>query len=101
MIIGGNNKEKSKKQRRSMSRFLVPFIVGSIFVFTIAAIWLQLKIGMELSSTLIACFFTFMGSELAMLCSIKRTKVKQTNYFPEEKHDRDVHFSDGDDGSVG
>ena len=52
---------------------------------------------MELSSTLIACFFTFMGSELAMLCSIKKTKVKQTNYFPEEKTEE----ISNDDGSVG
>ena len=96
MIIGGNDNKQPKK-RKSMSRVLVPFIVTSIFVFTIAAIWLQYKIGMELSATLIACFFTFMGSELAMLCSIKKTKVK-TSYLPEEKSETEIH---SDDGSVG
>ena len=59
-----------------MSKLLVPFIVASIFIFTGVAVWLQFVTGVELSSTLIACFFTFMGSELAMLCSIKKTKVK-------------------------
>ena len=96
MIIGGN-KEQQQKKKRSMSRILVPFIVTSIFVFTIAAIWLQYRIGMELSATLIACFFTFMGSELAMLCSIKKTKVKHS-YLPEEKPETEIH---SDDGSVG
>ena len=72
MII---SKEKNKK-KRGMSKMLVPFIVASIFIFTGVAIWLQYRTGVELSATLIACFFTFMGSELAMLCSIKKTKVK-------------------------
>ena len=96
MIIGGN-KEQQQKKKKNMSRILVPFIVTSIFVFTIAAIWLQYKIGMELSATLIACFFTFMGSELAMLCSIKKTKVK-SNYFSEETQEKNLQ---NDDGSVG
>lgn len=97
MIIGGNKEQQQQKKKRSMSRVLVPFIVTSIFVFTIAAIWLQYKIGMELSATLIACFFTFMGSELAMLCSIKKTKVK-SNYSPEETQETNLQ---NDDGSVG
>lgn len=94
MIIGGN-KEQQQKKKKSMSRILVPFIVTSIFVFTIAAIWLQYKIGMELSATLIACFFTFMGSELAMLCSIKKTKVK--NDYSQFKNED----TNENDGSVG
>ncbi len=73
MIISKENKPNKK---RGMSKLLVPFIVASIFIFTGVAIWLQYRTGMELSATLIACFFTFMGSELAMLCSIKKTKVK-------------------------
>lgn len=94
MIIGGS-KDQQQKKKRSMSRFLVPFIVASIFAFTIAAIWLQLKIGMELSATLITCFFTFMGSELAMLCSIKKTKVKnEHSQFKNED-------TNENDGSVG
>lgn len=72
MII---KKEKNKK-KRGISKLLVPFIVASIFIFTVAAIWLQYRTGIELSATLITCFYTFMGSELAMLCSIKKTKVK-------------------------
>lgn len=95
MIIKGSQEQKQQKKKRSMSRFLVPFIVASIFAFTIAAIWLQFRIGMELSSTLIACFFTFMGSELAMLCSIKKTKVK--NDYSQFKNED----TNENDGSVG
>ena len=118
MIIGGHEKKEQEQKKKSMSRILVPFIVSSIFIFTAAAIWLQFKIGMELSSTLVACFFTFMGSELAMLCSIKKTKVKRNNYYPEDDHrggfygghgifpfseteSEHMSISENDDGSVG
>lgn len=100
IIRGGNNNNHQPKKKRSMSRLLVPFIVASIFVFTIAAIWLQFAIGMELSSTLIACFFTFMGSELGMLCSIKRAKVKNS-YTEYEPADKIIDLDNEDDGSVG
>lgn len=104
MIISGNNNNDNhhkKKKKIHMSRLLVPFIVASIFAFTIAAIWLQLVTGLELSSTLIACFFTFMGSELGMLCSIKRVKVKNS-YTEYEPADKIINTdNEDDDGSVG
>lgn len=65
-----------KKKRFHMSKLLVPFIVLSIFTFTGIAVWVQLKLGIELSSTLITCFFAFMGSELVAMASIKKTKIK-------------------------
>lgn len=70
---------KKPKKKRPMSRFLVPFIVVSIFSFTAVAVYVQLKTNIELSPTLITCFYGFTGSELAMLASIKKTKVKN-NY---------------------
>lgn len=68
--------KKVNKKKRGTSKWLVPFMVVSIFIFTGVAILLQYKTGMELSATLITCFYTFTGSELAMLASIKKTKVK-------------------------
>lgn len=76
MVIKNENKPKKK---RGMSKLLVPFIVASIFIFTGVAIWLQYKIGVELSATLITCFYGFMTGELWMLASIKKTKVKNDN----------------------
>ena len=71
--------KKTEKKRRAMSKWLVSFIIASIFAFTIAAIWLQYKTSVELSSTLITCFYGFMTGELWMLASIKKTKVKNIN----------------------
>ena len=67
------------KKRRSMSRWIVPFVILSIFSFTGLAIWLQFAIGMELSATLITCFFGFCGGELWMLSSIKKAKMKMND----------------------
>ena len=67
---------KKEKKKRSMSKFIVPFVIVSIFSFTIAAIWLQYKTSVELSSTLITCFYGFCTGELMMLASIKKAKVK-------------------------
>ena len=47
----------------------------SIFSFTGVAVWTQIKVGTELSATLITCFFTFCTGELWMLASIKKTKI--------------------------
>lgn len=65
-----------KKRKFSMSRLIVPFVIISIFGFTGLAIWLQFKINMELSATLITCFFSFCTGELLALASIKRAKIK-------------------------
>lgn len=65
-----------KKKKFSMSRLIVPFVIISIFGFTGLAIWLQYKINMELSATLITCFFAFCTGELLALASIKRAKIK-------------------------
>ena len=64
------------KKKKSMSRWIVPFVIVSIFSFTGLAVWLQFKISMELSPTLITCFFGFCGGELWMLSSIKKAKIK-------------------------
>ena len=63
------------KKKKSMSKWIVPFVIISIFGFTGVAIWLQFIIGMELSPTLITCFFGFCTTELLALASIKKAKI--------------------------
>lgn len=63
------------KKKHSMSRFIVPFVIFSLFTFTGVAIWLQFAIGMELSPTLITCFYGFCTTEILALASIKKAKI--------------------------
>jgi hypothetical protein len=65
-----------KKKKFRMSKLIVPFVIISIFSFTGLAIWLQFTKTMELSATLITCFFAFCGTELLALASIEKTKIK-------------------------
>ena len=68
-----------KKKKSHMSKLIVPFVILSLFSFTGLAIYLQFVTQVELSSTLITCFFAFCTGELWMLASIKKTKIKSTD----------------------
>ena len=67
------NQKKQKKFH--MSRFILVFVILSIFTFTGLAMYVQIKSGVELSPTLIGCFFGFCTGELWMLASIKKKKI--------------------------
>lgn len=67
-------KRKSNKQIH-LTKWIVPFVIVSIFTFTGLAMWVQIRSGIELSSALITCFFAFCTGELWMLASIKKTKI--------------------------
>jgi NhaP-type Na+/H+ or K+/H+ antiporter len=71
-----NANETTTKKKIHMSKIIVPFVIVSIFTFTGLAMYVQIRSGVELSSTLIACFFAFCTGELWMLASIKKSKVK-------------------------
>ncbi len=75
-------------KKKSTGKWVVPFVIFSIFLFTGVAIWLQYKIGMELSPTLITCFYGFCVGELWCLASIKKTKVM--NGYKSEEGNEDV-----------
>jgi hypothetical protein len=51
------------------------FVIISVFAFTGLAIWLQFTGQLELSSTLITCFYAFCTGELWMLASLKKAKI--------------------------
>lgn len=65
-----------KKKKRGTRRWVIPLVILSIFTFTGVAIWLQYVTGLELSPTLITCFYGFCTGELWLLASITKTKVK-------------------------
>lgn len=87
------DKNKIKKIKRvshsKTSKKIIIFIICAIFVFTGLAIWVQLKTGVELSPTLITCFYAFCTGELWMLASIKKSKLrtgqKELEYKPVNK----------------
>ena len=64
-----------KKIKKNMSKLIIPFIIISVFSFTGLAIYLQFVTTVELSSTLITCFYGFCTGELWLLASIKKAKI--------------------------
>ena len=68
-------KRKRMKAHSRTSKWIIAFVILSLFSYTAAAIWLQLKIGVEISPTLTTCFYAFCTGELWLLASIKKTKI--------------------------
>lgn len=87
-------KQKPKKKFH-MSKWIVPFVIVSIFSFTGLAIWLQFATSVELSGTLITCFFAFCTGELWMLASIEKVKInKNFEDDPNTPQDESVIYSE-------
>ena len=100
-------KLKLKKHSRT-SKLIIFFVIVSIFTFTGLAMWVQIRTGVELSPTLITCFYAFCTGELWMLASIKKSKLnngqKSRAYDVEienYKHENNVVMSDDEEGPVG
>lgn len=64
--------------KTQFSKFIVSVVVAMNILFTIAVLYVFLKIGQE-PTVLITCFFGFTTGELLMLGSIKKVKVKNNN----------------------
>jgi hypothetical protein len=64
-----------KKKKLHLSKLIIPFVILSVFLFTGMAIALQFYGNVELSATLITCFYGFCGGELWMLASVKKAKI--------------------------
>lgn len=101
--------KKMKLMRHSRtSKLIIFFVIASIFTFTGLAMWVQIKTGIELSPTLITCFYAFCTGELWMLASIKKSKLnngqKSRAYDIEidnYKHESNPHEINDDDKPVG
>jgi len=74
-LIRDKLKRKKMKSHSRTSKFIIVFVILSLFTYTTAAIWLQLRIGVEISPTLTTCFYAFCTGELWLLASIKKSKI--------------------------
>lgn len=63
-------------KKRHISKWIVIFVILSIFIFTGLAIYLQFITSVELSATLITCFYGFCTTEILALASIKKCRIK-------------------------
>lgn len=68
--------KKQKKKMKNLDKYVV-FCFSNIIIFTITAVVVQVTTGMELSSTLITCFYGLFGGELLALARIKILKLKK------------------------
>ena len=64
----------NRKKKRTSTIMLI-IIVVAIVAYTVASFWLQYTTGTQIDSTLTTCFYTFWGSELVMLATLKTTKI--------------------------
>lgn len=68
--------KRQNKKMKDLDKYVV-FCFANIIIFTITDIIVQVTTGMELSSTLITCFYGVFGGELLMLAMIKKLKLKK------------------------
>lgn len=68
-----------EKKERKVSNVMLVVIVIAIVGYAIANFYLQYNMGIEISSTLTTCWYSFWGVEIAALGAIKVTKVKNDN----------------------
>lgn len=80
MIGRAFTKSKRSKKKVHLTKWIVPFVITSIFIFTGLAMYVQITTGIELSATLISCFFAFCTGELWMLASIKKAKISHPEF---------------------
>ena len=80
-----NKKEITEKEKlKKVSNRMLVVSVINIMWFTIVAIILQFKTSIELSSTLITCWYGFWTGEIFALAGIRISKVRYTDPKPEE-----------------
>lgn len=79
-----NKKKNAKTKKFHIGKWIVPFVILSIFIFTGLAMYVQIVSGIELSPTLIGCFFGFCTGELWMLASIKKKKIVNAPQFEDD-----------------
>lgn len=72
----GIERLKKLKKLSALDKYVI-FSLTAIVIFTIIAIVYQWVSDIELSSTLITCFFACFGGELLSLAMIKRLKLKK------------------------
>lgn len=79
-------KDPKSELKKVSNRMLIVSVIN-IMWFTIVAIILQFRTSIELSSTLITCWYTFWTGEIFALAGIRISKVRYTD--PKEEVDED------------
>ena len=72
------SKVRSTRRRRRRLKTATKVLIVSVLNitwFTVAAIWLQFKTSVELSSTLITCWYAFWTCEIFAIAGIRISKV--------------------------
>lgn len=78
---------RSSRKKNRFSKFIVAAVILLNIVFTVAVLYVFLKVGSE-PVALIGCWFGFTTGELWMLSSIKKTKVnKKTDERMDESNE--------------
>lgn len=67
-----------EKKERKVSNIMLVIIVAAIVGYAAVNCWLQYNMGVEISSTLTGCWFSFWGVEIVALAAIKTNKVKHS-----------------------
>ena len=70
-------------KKGSFSKLIVALSVLLILAYTVTAFVLQFVCGVEVSSTLTTCFYTFWAVEMLSLAGVKARKVKYENTYEE------------------
>lgn len=65
-----------EKKKKKVSNIMLVTIVAAVIGYMVAAFVLQNSTGMEISSTLTTCWFSFWGVEIVALAGIKVSKTK-------------------------
>ena len=68
-----------KRKKKKVSNIVLAVSITAIVIYTIASFAIQYFTGVEISSTLTTCFFSFFGGEMLIIGGIKISKVR-SNY---------------------
>jgi len=74
-LIKDKLKKKKMKSHSRTSKFIIIFVILSLFTYTGLAMFVQIRSGIELSPTLTTCFYAFCTGELWLLSTIKKAKI--------------------------
>jgi hypothetical protein len=65
-----------EKKQRKTSNIMLVVSVTAVLGYVVAAFWIQLISGIEVSPTVTSLWFAFWTSEIWILSSIKKNKIK-------------------------
>lgn len=83
--MGKTSRTKVSKSSRYLKR-IVFFCIAFIVAYTLVSMYINYRLGIEISPTLTSCVYTFFGTEL---CAASLIKIVETIRRKEEKEERE------------